>query len=47
MTWARRSGDRCFRTDEIDRRTRKVKRASNCATARSNSAKFALTSGII
>ena len=46
MTWAIRSGDRCFRIDEIDRRTRKVKRASNCATARSNNTKFALTSAI-
>lgn len=46
MTCARRSCDRCFRIDEIDRRTRKVKRASNCATARSNNAKFDFTSGI-
>ena len=44
MTWARRSGERCFRTDDIERRTRSVNRASNCETARSSKMKFALIS---
>lgn len=29
ITWMRRSGDRCFRIEEMERRTRNVKRASN------------------
>lgn len=44
ITWASRSGDRCFRTDDIERRTRKVKRASNWTTARSSRRKLDLMS---
>lgn len=44
MTWASRSDDRCFRMEDIERRTRKVKRASNWATARSSNAKLAMMS---
>ena len=44
MTWVRRSWERCFRMDEMERRTRRVNRASNCDTARSSRTKFALIS---
>ena len=44
MTWVMSSGDRCFRMDEIERRTRSVKRASNWATARSSKTKLFLIS---
>lgn len=44
MTWAIRPVDRCFRTEDMERSARKVKRASNWATARSSNTKFALMS---
>ena len=43
-TWEMKSGERYFRIDDIERRTRRVNRASNWATARSNKAKLLLMS---
>lgn len=44
MTWARISGVRRLRMDEMDRRARRENLASNSATARSSNAKLLLMS---
>ena len=44
MIWTRSSEERCFRIDEIERRTRNVKRGSNWATALSSNSKLAFMS---